>query len=226
MTDPASIRRLYGRRTGHKLRQGQAALVEELLPRLVVPDGPLSAQALFGDDRPLWLEIGFGRGEHLGAQAEANPTIGLIGCEPFLDGVVGALMEVRDRGLTNVRLLQRRCARRYRPAAGRVGRSRLPAASRSLAQGAPCQAPLRQPGADRPGGAYPQARRRVPAGHRPPDLLPLGDDADGQAARFPLACRNPGRLAGCAPMTGRRPVMRPRRGAWAMKSGTSASCRV
>jgi tRNA (guanine-N7-)-methyltransferase len=105
MTDPASIRRLYGRRTGHKLRQGQAALVEELLPRLAVPaTGPLTSHTLFGDDRPLWLEIGFGRGEHLGAQAEANPAVGLIGCEPFLDGVVGALMEVRDRGLTNVRL--------------------------------------------------------------------------------------------------------------------------
>jgi tRNA (guanine-N7-)-methyltransferase len=105
MSDPASIRRLYGRRTGHKLRQGQAALVEELLPHITVPaEGPLTAQRLFGDERPLWLEIGFGRGEHLGAQAEANRQVGLIGCEPFLDGVVGALMEVRDRGLTNVRL--------------------------------------------------------------------------------------------------------------------------
>jgi tRNA (guanine-N7-)-methyltransferase len=64
----------------------------------------LTARTLFGDDRPLWLEIGFGRGEHLGGQAEANPDVGIIGAEPFLDGVVGALMEVRDRGLTNVRL--------------------------------------------------------------------------------------------------------------------------
>ena len=105
MTDPASIRRLYGRRTGHKLRQGQAALVEEFLPRLSVPArGDLTARALFGDDRPLWLEIGFGRGEHMGGQAEANPQIGIIGAEPFLDGVAGALMEVRDRGLTNIRL--------------------------------------------------------------------------------------------------------------------------
>ena len=105
MSDPASIRRLYGRRTGHKLRAGQAALVEKLLPRLSVPaTGPLTAAKLFGDDRPLWLEIGFGRGEHMAAQAEANPSVGIIGAEPFLDGVVGALMEVEARGLANIRL--------------------------------------------------------------------------------------------------------------------------
>ncbi len=103
--DPASIRRLYGRRTGHKLRQGQAALVEDMLPRLTVPArGELTAETLFGENRPLWLEIGFGRGEHMGAQAEANADVGIIGAEPFLDGVAGALMEVRDRGVTNIRL--------------------------------------------------------------------------------------------------------------------------
>jgi tRNA (guanine-N7-)-methyltransferase len=102
--DPASIRRLYGRRTGHKLRIGQAALVENLLPQLAVPEGPLDSRLLFGDDRPLWLEIGFGRGEHMAAQAEANPGVGIIGAEPFLDGVVGALLEIESRGLTNIRL--------------------------------------------------------------------------------------------------------------------------
>ena len=105
LTDPATTRRLYGRRQGHKLRVGQAALVEELLPRLTVPPaGPLTAAALFGDARPLWLEIGFGAGEHLAAQAAAHPDTGLIGCEPFLNGVVGALGHVRDGGLDNVRL--------------------------------------------------------------------------------------------------------------------------
>jgi tRNA (guanine-N7-)-methyltransferase len=105
MNDPITIRRLYGRRQGHALRAGQAALVEELLPRLAVPkDGPLDARRLFGDDRPMQLEIGFGAGEHLAAQAEAAPGIGFIGCEPFLNGVVGALGHVRDRDLGNVRL--------------------------------------------------------------------------------------------------------------------------
>lgn len=105
MNDPTTIRRLYGRRQGHKLRQGQAALVEELLPTLEVPEtGALDATLLFGDDRPLEFEIGFGSGEHLAGQAEARPDHGFIGCEPFINGVVGALSHVRDRDLGNVRL--------------------------------------------------------------------------------------------------------------------------
>jgi tRNA (guanine-N7-)-methyltransferase len=105
LTDPATTRRLYGRRTGHKLRQGQAALMEELLPQLILPEaGMLDSRALFGDDRPLWLEIGFGRGEHMAGQALANPGVGIIGAEPFLDGVVGALIEVDEHGLTNIRI--------------------------------------------------------------------------------------------------------------------------
>lgn len=103
--DPTTLRRLYGRRSGHKLRIGQSALVEELLPELSVPDsGPLDACALFGDDRAIELEIGFGAGEHLAAQAAARPDRGFIGCEPFLNGVVGALGHIREGGLENVRL--------------------------------------------------------------------------------------------------------------------------
>ena len=105
MNDPLSIRRLYGRRTGHKLRQGQAELVERVLPRIEIPEeGALDATALFGDDRPLELEIGFGRGEHMAWQAAQRPDHGIIGCEPFLDGVVGALMKVDETPLDNVRI--------------------------------------------------------------------------------------------------------------------------
>lgn len=105
MNDPTTIRRLYGRRAGHKLRVGQAALIEAMLPQLAVPeDGSLDAMRLFGDDRPLHFEIGFGGGEHLAWQAANNPGIGFIGCEPFLNGVVSALNHVRDGALANVRL--------------------------------------------------------------------------------------------------------------------------
>ncbi|MBX9796698.1 tRNA (guanosine(46)-N7)-methyltransferase TrmB [Sphingomonas sp.] len=105
MNDPTTIRRLYGRRQGHKLRIGQAALVEEALPRLSVPEaGALTSEALFGDARPLQVEIGFGGGEHLAAQAAAWPDHGFIGCEPFLNGVVSALAHLRGRQLGNVRL--------------------------------------------------------------------------------------------------------------------------
>ncbi len=104
MSDPVTIGRLYGRRAGHKLREGQAALVEDLLPQLSVPDGPLDATALFGKPCPLELEIGFGGGEHLAGQAAMRPDTGFIGCEPFLNGVVSALQHIQADGLDNIRL--------------------------------------------------------------------------------------------------------------------------
>jgi tRNA (guanine-N7-)-methyltransferase len=105
VSDPSTIRRLYGRRQGHKLRAGQSALVEQSLAGLSVPDSvPLDAASLFGTARPIEFEIGFGAGEHLAAQAAARPGTGFIGCEPFLNGVVGALGHIRDAALTNIRL--------------------------------------------------------------------------------------------------------------------------
>jgi tRNA (guanine-N7-)-methyltransferase len=104
MSDPTTINRLYGRRSGHKLRQGQAALLDELMPKIAAPDGELSAERLFGDDRPLELEIGFGAGEHLAEQAAMRPRSGFIGCEPFLNGIVGALVHIDERRLSNIRL--------------------------------------------------------------------------------------------------------------------------
>ena len=104
MSDPMTLRRLYGRRTGHTLRAGQTALVERLLPELTVPEGALSSPILFGDDRPVELEIGFGRGEHLAGQAAMRPGHGFVGCEPFLDGVVGLLLHVEQQALANVRI--------------------------------------------------------------------------------------------------------------------------
>ena len=103
MTEPPR-RRLYGRAQGHKLRPAQQALVEELLPRLEVSEGPLTSRTLFGDGRPLELEIGFGAGEHLAAQAQARPDVGFMGAEPFLNGIVGLLGHVRDGALANVRV--------------------------------------------------------------------------------------------------------------------------
>jgi tRNA (guanine-N7-)-methyltransferase len=108
MTDPTTLNRLYGRGKGHTLRPGQKALVADLLPKVSVPEGALDALTLFGDaegqGRPLEFEIGFGAGEHLAEQAEMRPDHGFIGCEPFLNGIVGALGHIRDRGLSNVRL--------------------------------------------------------------------------------------------------------------------------
>ena len=103
--DPLTINRLYGRSSGHKLRQGQQELVEGLLPQLAVPaEGEISARALFGDERPLHFEIGFGSGEHLAYRADLLPDHGFIGAEPFLNGVATALGHIRDGALRNVRL--------------------------------------------------------------------------------------------------------------------------
>ena len=98
----------FGRRKGHTLRPRQAALIENLLPRLAVdlaalPPRPLAA--LFA--RPaevVNLEIGFGGGEHLAAQAQAQPAAGFIGCEPFVNGMAKALALIEARGLDNIRL--------------------------------------------------------------------------------------------------------------------------
>jgi tRNA (guanine-N7-)-methyltransferase len=103
--DPTTLNRLYGRSSGHKLRAGQQELVDKLLPQLEVPaDGQVTAGALFGDDRPLHFEIGFGGGEHLADRADMLPDHGFIGAEPFLNGVATALGHIRDKGLANVRL--------------------------------------------------------------------------------------------------------------------------
>ncbi|MCA1955433.1 tRNA (guanine(46)-N(7))-methyltransferase TrmB [Zymomonas sp.] len=103
--DPLTIRRLYGRQQGHSLRPKQAELVETLLPQLeITTEQAVSATDLFGDDRPLEFEIGFGKGEHLAGQAMMRPDHGFIGCEPFLDGVVGLLTHIDNNQIKNIRL--------------------------------------------------------------------------------------------------------------------------
>jgi tRNA (guanine-N7-)-methyltransferase len=103
--DPTTLNRLYGRSSSHKLRKGQAELVETLLPQIAVPpEGEITAERLFGDDRPLHLEIGFGGGEHLAHRADLLPDHGFVGCEPFLNGVAQALSHIRDERLANVRI--------------------------------------------------------------------------------------------------------------------------
>ena len=103
--DPLTINRLYGRAKGKPLRQGQQELVDRLLPQIAVPaEGPITAERLFGDSRPLHFEIGFGGGEHMAYRADMLPDHGFIGCEPFLNGAAQALMHVRDGALANVRI--------------------------------------------------------------------------------------------------------------------------
>src|SRR5689334_23849488 len=105
---PELRRGFFGRRKGHRLRSHQATLLESLLPRLALDmnaPAPSALAQLFPipvDDAR--LEIGFGGGEYLIAQAEAHPRTGFIGCEPFVNGMAKALAAIEARGLDNIRV--------------------------------------------------------------------------------------------------------------------------
>jgi tRNA (guanine-N7-)-methyltransferase len=97
----------FGRRHGHKLRPRQAGLFDTLLPQLALdlqqPAGDLCGLFPCPVDR-VRLEIGFGGGEHLVAEAEHNPRTGFIGIEPFVNGMAKALSAIAARALPNIRL--------------------------------------------------------------------------------------------------------------------------
>lgn len=110
MSDPAppTKPRFFGRRQGRKLRAGRVALIEALLPALRIalePRKPLDPWALF-PQRPkrLWLEIGFGAGEHTAWQAEQNPDTGFLASEVFVNGVASLLRHIEERKLRNIRI--------------------------------------------------------------------------------------------------------------------------
>jgi tRNA (guanine-N7-)-methyltransferase len=98
----------FGRRQGHRLRAHQAALFDTLLPRLALDltaPPPRDLRALFPDRvDAVRLEIGFGGGEHLLAQADAQRAVGFIGCEPFVNGMAKMLAGIEAQRLPNVRL--------------------------------------------------------------------------------------------------------------------------
>ena len=103
-------RTLHGRRHGRRLRSGLKRLLGELLPkiRIELPDGgrPLDPAALFAQPpADIWLEIGFGGGEHLAWQAHRHRDVGFLGAEFFVNGVASLLRHVRDEGLENIRVL-------------------------------------------------------------------------------------------------------------------------
>lgn len=104
-------RNFYGRRHGKTLRRSQKGYLAEDLGALQ-PAGitlqdnpgrsPIDPGAIFGDDRPIWLEVGFGGGEHMVHMAANYPEIGMIGCEPFINGVAMLLGKIRAAGVENV----------------------------------------------------------------------------------------------------------------------------
>jgi tRNA (guanine-N7-)-methyltransferase len=99
-------RAFFGRRVGQRLRPGQQDHLDTLLPALRLPEGPIpDPEALFAHPvREVRLEIGFGGAEHLIASARANPDVGFIGCEPFVNGLAKALAAISTHGIRNIRL--------------------------------------------------------------------------------------------------------------------------
>lgn len=101
----------FGRRKSRKLSPEKDRLMHELLPRIAVrPEGSAeyaenTASQLGKTHKRIWLEIGFGGGEHLAALAERHPDVLFIGCEPYIDGVAKLLTLVEAKKLSNVRIL-------------------------------------------------------------------------------------------------------------------------
>jgi len=102
-------RNFYGRLKGHNLRKSQEGYMgdlDHLSPGPIDfednPDRtPLDIEALTGG-RDLWLEVGFGGGEHVVHQAAGNPEVKIIGCEPYINGVAMLLGKIRDAGVANL----------------------------------------------------------------------------------------------------------------------------
>ena len=111
MSDTERPRRnFYGRLKGKSLKKSQKTYIDEDLDALspgavdwdANPDRtPLDLDTLF-DGRKVWLEIGFGGGEHLVHQAGQNPDVGIIGCEPYITGVAMLLGKIRRAGVDNL----------------------------------------------------------------------------------------------------------------------------
>jgi len=103
--------RTYGRRSGHKLKPRQEELVETLLPNLRIQpsdDGAMIdlATVFKTTVKQVWFEIGFGGGEHCATQLAQNPDVGMLACEPFMNGVASLLTHVDDQGLEDrIRIL-------------------------------------------------------------------------------------------------------------------------
>lgn len=111
--DPQSIpleqrRKIWGRRQIRPLKTTQKKLLEDLYPTIQVtvnPGTPIDPSLILPDYKEYHLEIGFGGGEHLSWRAQNNPTIGYLGCEPFMTGVASLLGNIHDHTLKNIRIV-------------------------------------------------------------------------------------------------------------------------
>jgi tRNA (guanine-N7-)-methyltransferase len=96
--------RSFGRIKSRPIKARQAALFDSLLPSIAVPETAFDPLSLKPDAKAVWVEIGFGGGEHLAGQAAKNPEVLIIGAEPFQNGVASALRHLEEAGASNARI--------------------------------------------------------------------------------------------------------------------------
>ena len=109
---PWNHRNFYGRIKGKALNAAQERYLQEDLPSLalpgsparIIPSGACSTCSRSRQASHLWLEIGFGGGEHLVHQALANPEVQFLGVEPYVNGVAMLLGKMRKAGVENIKL--------------------------------------------------------------------------------------------------------------------------
>ena len=107
MSEEQQRRKFYGRLKGKALRPAQQKRMDELLPKIMVSgveEGRVDLAAEFANDNPIWLEIGFGGGEHLAQLAKAHPDVNFVGCEAYVNGVAMGLRHFEEAGLKNLRV--------------------------------------------------------------------------------------------------------------------------
>ena len=108
MNKPYLTRKFYGRRKGKTLTKKRADLIDTLLPQMTLAYDKSNNRDHVPADffekgyNDYWLEIGFGDGAHLAAQAQMHPNVGFIGCEPFMNGVAGLMCEVEEHDIQNI----------------------------------------------------------------------------------------------------------------------------
>jgi tRNA (guanine-N7-)-methyltransferase len=101
----------YGRRKGKTLKNSRQSAYDEVMQwaQIKLPEGNnlIDPKSFFDFPvKEVWLEVGFGNGEQLEYQAMDNPDIGMIGCEPFVNGVAGLCLSIRDKDIKNIRIFQ------------------------------------------------------------------------------------------------------------------------
>jgi tRNA (guanine-N7-)-methyltransferase len=105
-TAPLAHGSFFGRRKGHKLRAHQADLIAQLLPHLALDlasPPPEDIGDLFDPNATdVRLEIGFGGGEHLAAEAQSLRETGFIGCEPYVNGMAKILTQIEAHNIGNI----------------------------------------------------------------------------------------------------------------------------